>query len=326
MAWGQFKHVVLCSCIKLSCMCVLACVSQRWEPQQCQVNTTSARRFTGNYRKQAWCKRADWTPRCSSRDPAQARRLGPDGAHTDPHKDSPHLPLPGSSGPWPAPAFPWNPRRQWVLGAGGTDVSPPAPRHPIQPPTSWKEERREREGGGVAGGHQVLSFPLFFISSLCLCVRAGVPFGPLFSPSLLSVAVSFHTHVHKRTADEHPSSNPSQAVFYRSARGTHTSTHPNTLAGCVLLPCRCLALRLLFKFSFLSEPTSMCAWMPWYHSPGPGAATFLPSFHPCQTNRRVYVLTSCSQREQHAFCLRLFLPLTFRGRLNESVSIVWKRR
>ncbi len=211
-------------------------------------------------------------------------------------------------------------------GQGVRMWAPPAPRHPIQPPTSWKEERREREGGGVAGGHQVLSFPLFFISSLCLCVRAGVPFGPLFSPSLLSVAVSFHTHVHKRTADEHPSSNPSQAVFYRSARGTHTSTHPNTLAGCVLLPCRCLALRLLFKFSFLSEPTSMCAWMPWYHSPGPGAATFLPSFHPCQTNRRVYVLTSCSQREQHAFCLRLFLPLTFRGRLNESVSIVWKRR
>lgn len=237
-----------------------------------------------------------------------------------------------SSPPCLAPPVPdpLQPRHETHGGNGrwGQGVRMWAPRHratPFNPPQAGRKDR-ESGRGGVAGGHQVLSFPLFFISSLCLCVRAGVPFGPLFSPSLLSVAVSFHTHVHKRTADEHPSSNPSQAVFYRSARGTHTSTHPNTLAGCVLLPCRCLALRLLFKFSFLSEPTSMCAWMPWYHSPGPGAATFLPSSHPCQTNRRFYVLTSCSQREQHAFCLRLFLPLTLRGRLNESVSIVWKRR
>ncbi|KAL1267704.1 hypothetical protein QQF64_033067 [Cirrhinus molitorella] len=87
-------------------------------------------------------------------------------------------------------------------------LAPPVP-DPLQP-------HHETHGGNGCWGQGVRI--------------AGVPFDPLFSPSLLSVAVSFHTHVHKRTADEHPSSNPSQAVFYRSARGTHTSTHPNTLA------------------------------------------------------------------------------------------------
>ncbi len=308
-------------------MCVLACVSQRWEPQQCQVNTTSARRFTGNYRKQAWCERADWTPRCSSRDPAQARRLGPDGAHTDPHKRQPSSPPAWLQRSLTSSSLSMKPTEAMGAGGRGYGCEPPG----TTPPHSTHhklEGRTERAGGGRCCGWTPGSFfpSLFHLFSLSLC-QSRCPFRPSLShpPSFLLRFLFTHTFTNVQLTNIPALIHHSLSFIGQLEAHTlpHTPTHWQVV---FLLPCRCLALRLLFKFSFLSEPTSMCAWMPWYHHRDRVPPTFLPSFHPCQTNRRVYVLTSCSQREQHAFCLRLFLPLTFRGRLNESVSIVWKRR
>ncbi len=297
-------------------------------PQQCQVNTTSARRFTGNYRKQAWCKELIEPPGAAPETQPKlaglaqtehtltptktALSISPCLLQRVPDQLQPFHETHGGNGCW---------------GQGGTDVSPPAPRHPIQTPHKL-EGRTERAGGGAVLRVDTRFFlSLSFSSLLSVSVSEQVSLSALSShpPSFLLPFLFTHTFTNVQLTNI-PALIHHRLSFIGQLEA-HTLPHtPNTLAGCVLLPCRCLALRLLFKFSFLSEPTSMCAWMPWYHSPGPGAATFLPSFHPCQTNRRVYVLTSCSQREQHAFCLRLFLPLTFRGRLNESVSIVWKRR
>lgn len=198
MAWGQFKHVFLCSCIKLSCMCVLACVSQRWEPQQCQVNTTSARRFTGNYRKQAWCERADWTPRCSSRDPAQARRLGPDGAHTDPHKDSPHLPPAWLHRSLTRSSLAMKPTEAMGAGGRGYGCEPPGTTPPHSTPHKL-EGRTERAGGGRCCGWTPGSFfpSLFHLFSLSLC-QSRCP----FRPSLLALppfCCRFFSHTRSQT-------------------------------------------------------------------------------------------------------------------------------
>lgn len=229
--------------------------------------------FNSVHRKQARCEWADWSSRCSSRNPGLAGQLGPTGAHREPHKDSPHAPawlqralthislvIKGSSGCW---------------GQGyGCDPPHTTPFSPHK-----LEGRMERVEGGAygVGGHQVLSLPLFFISSLCLCGSAGVPFWPvlrsfflflfLFMDTHTQTCIHTHSHTQNTHSGQTPSSNPSQAGFYRlDCRKTHSPphTHPhNTDRLCsVALQVPGMVIALLMQFLSLLMCKSVCVWMP----------------------------------------------------------------
>lgn len=165
--------------------------------------------FNSVHRKQAWCEWADWSSRCSSRNPGLAGQLGPAGAHREPHKDSPHAPawlqwalthsslvIKGSSGCW---------------GQGyGCDP-------PITTPFSPRklEGRMERvEGGWLLWVDTRFFLCPSFSSPLSVSVAVQVSLsGQSFAPSFCFCSFHRHTHRHVYThtlthkthiADKHP--------------------------------------------------------------------------------------------------------------------------